>query len=63
MGTGNGEFMRAMVAGSATGRMGTPHDIAAAVEFLVGPHASFISGTDLLVDGGVIASILAAARQ
>jgi NAD(P)-dependent dehydrogenase (short-subunit alcohol dehydrogenase family) len=58
----SGEFMRAMVAGSATGRLGTPHDIAAAVEFLVGPQASFISGTDLLVDGGVVASILAAER-
>ncbi len=55
----NGDFMRAMVAGSPSGRVGTPHDIASAVEFLVGPHASFITGTDLLVDGGVVASILA----
>jgi NAD(P)-dependent dehydrogenase (short-subunit alcohol dehydrogenase family) len=54
----SGEFMRAMVAGSPTGRFGTPHDIASAVEFLVGPHSSFITGIDLLVDGGVIASIL-----
>ncbi len=55
----SGEFMRAMVAGSPSGRVGTPHDIASAVEFLVGPHASFITGTDLLVDGGVVASVLA----
>jgi NAD(P)-dependent dehydrogenase (short-subunit alcohol dehydrogenase family) len=55
----SGEFMRAMVAGSPSGRIGTPHDIASAVEFLVGPHASFITGTDLLVDGGVVASVLA----
>jgi len=54
----SGEFMRAMLASSATGRIGTPDDIAAAVEFLVGPQASFISGTDLLVDGGVVAAIL-----
>ena len=55
----NGNFMREMIAASATGRLGTPHDIAAAVEFLTGPHASFITGTDLLVDGGVVASLLA----
>ena len=34
--------------------MGTPDDIAAAVEFLLGPRASFITGTDLLVDGGAL---------
>src|SRR5580704_6654326 len=50
----NGEFMRGMIAGSPAGRIGTAHDIASAVEFLVGPAASFITGTDLLVDGGVV---------
>jgi NAD(P)-dependent dehydrogenase (short-subunit alcohol dehydrogenase family) len=55
----NGEFMRGMIAGSPAGRIGTAHDIASAVEFLVGPAASFITGTDLLVDGGVVASLLA----
>jgi NAD(P)-dependent dehydrogenase (short-subunit alcohol dehydrogenase family) len=55
----NGEFMRAMIAGSPARRVGTAHDIASAVEFLVGPAASFITGTDLLVDGGVVASLLA----
>jgi NAD(P)-dependent dehydrogenase (short-subunit alcohol dehydrogenase family) len=53
-----GDIMRTMVAGSATGRLGTPHDIAAAVEFLTGPHSTFITGTDLLVDGGVVAALL-----
>ncbi|HUB54102.1 MAG TPA: SDR family oxidoreductase, partial [Mycobacterium sp.] len=38
-------------------RLGTPEDIAAATEFLLGPSASFITGTDLLVDGGVIGAI------
>jgi NAD(P)-dependent dehydrogenase (short-subunit alcohol dehydrogenase family) len=50
--------MRAMVSGSPTGRVGTPHDIASAVEFLVGPQSSFITGIDLLVDGGVVAAVL-----
>jgi NAD(P)-dependent dehydrogenase (short-subunit alcohol dehydrogenase family) len=54
----HGEFMRAMVTGSPTGRVGTPHDIASAVEFLVGPQSSFITGTDLLVDGGVVAAVV-----
>jgi NAD(P)-dependent dehydrogenase (short-subunit alcohol dehydrogenase family) len=44
----SGEFMRGMVAGSPAGRVGTAHDIASAVEFLAGPGASFITGTDLL---------------
>lgn len=33
-------------------------EIADAVEFLASPRASFISGTDLLVDGGVTAALL-----
>lgn len=53
----HGEGMRAMLAMSGTGRVGTAHDIAAAVEFLVGPNASFITGTDLLVDGGAVAGV------
>jgi NAD(P)-dependent dehydrogenase (short-subunit alcohol dehydrogenase family) len=54
-----GDGMRAMIAMSGTGRIGTPDDIAAATAFLLGPNASFITGTDLLVDGGVIAAIKA----
>jgi NAD(P)-dependent dehydrogenase (short-subunit alcohol dehydrogenase family) len=51
-----GDGMRAMIAMSGTGRMGTPDDIAAATAFLLGPDATFITGTDLLVDGGVVAA-------
>ena len=49
--------MRAMVDNSGLRRPGTPEDIAAAVEFLLGPSAAFITGTDLLVDGGVVGAI------
>ncbi len=52
-----GGAMRAMIEMSACRRLGTPDDIAAAVEFLVSPAASFITGTDLLVDGGVVAAV------
>lgn len=53
----SGAGMRAMIEGSGTGRIGTPDDIAAAVEFLLSDAASFITGTDLLVDGGAVAAI------
>lgn len=53
----SGQRMKAMVAMSAAKRLGTPDDIAAAAAFLLGPEASFISGTDLLVDGGTVAAV------
>jgi NAD(P)-dependent dehydrogenase (short-subunit alcohol dehydrogenase family) len=54
-----GDGMRSMIAASAARRVGTPDDIAAAAEYLLGPHASFVTGTDLLVDGGVTAALRA----
>jgi 3-oxoacyl-[acyl-carrier protein] reductase len=35
------------------GRIGTTNDVAAAVAFLVGPEAGYITGTSLTVDGGL----------
>ncbi|TCM14598.1 NAD(P)-dependent dehydrogenase (short-subunit alcohol dehydrogenase family) [Novosphingobium sp. PhB165] len=46
-----------MFARSPLGREGAMHEIADAVEFLVSDRASFISGTDLLVDGGLSAAL------
>jgi NAD(P)-dependent dehydrogenase (short-subunit alcohol dehydrogenase family) len=37
------------------GRMGRPEDIARAARFLLSADASFITGTQLVVDGGVLA--------
>ena len=37
------------------GRVGQPEDIAAAIAFLASDDASFITGTDLAVDGGLLA--------
>lgn len=53
----SGAFMRAMVESSGTGRLGTPSDIADAVTFLVSPQATYITGIDLLVDGGNVAAV------
>jgi NAD(P)-dependent dehydrogenase (short-subunit alcohol dehydrogenase family) len=52
-----GGLMRNMIDSSGTGRLGTPDDIAIAAAFLLGPDATFITGTDLLVDGGVMGAV------
>ena len=51
-----GDDMRLTVASLAVPRIGTPEDIAGAIEFLCSPAASYITGTDLLVDGGATAA-------
>ncbi len=52
-----GEGYQAMIDASAAERCGMPDEIAGAAAFLLGEQAGFITGTDLLIDGGVIASI------
>ncbi|NKY56172.1 SDR family oxidoreductase [Nocardia flavorosea] len=58
----SGARMRQMIEQSATGRIGTAEDIAAAATYLLDPASSFVTGTDLLVDGGVVATMRAAMR-
>ena len=53
----NGEGYQRMIDASAARRTGTSDEIAEAAAFLLGEHARFITGTDLLIDGGVIAAI------
>jgi NAD(P)-dependent dehydrogenase (short-subunit alcohol dehydrogenase family) len=57
-----GAVMRAMVEDSPAKRLGTPEDIAGAAAFLLGPDATFITGTDLLVDGGVVSAARSSRR-
>ena len=39
-------------------RLGTPRDVAEAIRFLDSPEAAYISGHELVVDGGVVHSML-----
>jgi 3-oxoacyl-[acyl-carrier protein] reductase len=49
----NPDMFNAMLARNPTGRMGTPEEVANAVVFLASPRASFITGTNLIVDGAL----------
>ena len=52
-----GEGYQKMIEASPARRVGTSDEIGAAGAFLLSDTASFITGTDLLIDGGVIAAI------
>ncbi|WP_041138866.1 SDR family oxidoreductase [Beduini massiliensis] len=52
-----GNSYQQMIEASARQRVGTSDEIAAAGAFLLSDDAAFITGTDLLIDGGMIAAI------
>jgi NAD(P)-dependent dehydrogenase (short-subunit alcohol dehydrogenase family) len=47
------EFARQIVAKVPMKRFGRPEEVGRAVLFLAGPEASYITGVDLMVDGGL----------
>jgi NAD(P)-dependent dehydrogenase (short-subunit alcohol dehydrogenase family) len=55
----SGPIYHAMIAASPSKRMASADEVASAAAFLLGPEASFITGSDLLMDGGVIAAMRA----
>jgi len=46
------QIFESPVAASPAGRLGTPEEVANAVVFLASPAAGFITGANLVVDGG-----------
>jgi meso-butanediol dehydrogenase/(S,S)-butanediol dehydrogenase/diacetyl reductase len=49
-----GEFIRQRIAAIPLGRIGTPEDVANVVVFLASPPASYITGQQITVDGGIL---------
>lgn len=47
------EDLQALADETPLGRIGTPQDVAKAVKFLISDDASFITGQNLIVDGGI----------
>ena len=48
----NERFVKAIERNTALGRVGTPEEIASVIAFLASSEASYMTGSDVLVDGG-----------
>jgi len=55
MNPSNSDFATALHGLMALPRHGTPEEVAAMVSYLAGPEAGFVTGADLLIDGGFAA--------
>lgn len=58
-----GNTYQHMIEAGACQRVATPDEIAAASAFLLGSDAAFVTGTDLLIDGGTIAAMKSGAYE
>lgn len=55
MNPGEGSLADQLRARTALGRYGDPEEVASLVAFLAGPEAGFITGTQMIIDGGLTA--------
>jgi 3-oxoacyl-[acyl-carrier protein] reductase len=46
------ELIQKLVSGIPIGRLGTPQDIAEVASFLCSPQNKYLTGQDIVVDGG-----------
>jgi len=51
-----GDYIQSMIDLSGARRAGTADDVTAVAAFLAGPDSSFITGNDILVDGGAVSA-------
>lgn len=54
-----GEAYRAIINNSVTKRVGTSDEVASVASYLLSSESSFMTGSDILIDGGVIAAMRA----
>lgn len=54
------EALRQIISGIPVGRIGRPEDVANAVLFLASDESSYITGTEMIIDGGILAGSSAA---
>lgn len=54
-GEGNNMVRQQVTAAHPLGRLGTPQEVAAAVAFLAGDGAGFMTGSEVVIDGGLTA--------
>jgi NAD(P)-dependent dehydrogenase (short-subunit alcohol dehydrogenase family) len=54
LGLAPGEFLQQRIDAVPLGRIGTPEDVANAVVFLASPAASYVTGQQITVDGGIL---------
>lgn len=52
-----GEVYKTMIKGSVSKRVGTVDEIAGLASYLLSPYSSFMTGSDILMDGGIIAAM------